>query len=243
MKVAVLRLSAPLMGFGDVVIDNIGSTDRLPGLSMLTGLLANALGYDRTEFAQLQSLQERILFAARLDREGVLLDDYQTVDLGQPFMLSTWTTSGVRAGRAGGPASKGTHIRYRPYRADSLVTVVIHLRPDEKGPTLQEVAVALRHPHRPLFLGRKPCIPSRPIFEKFIEAETLLGALKAIPVLVDEGAGRVADTNELFCRWPAFETENEGRLIECADQRDWQAQLHVGQRPMREGTLLFQEDA
>jgi CRISPR system Cascade subunit CasD len=44
-----MRLEAPLMAFGGEAIDNYGVIRDFPALSMVTGLLANALGYRREE--------------------------------------------------------------------------------------------------------------------------------------------------------------------------------------------------
>lgn len=64
----VLRLEAPLLAFGGVTIDHVGITRDFPAQSMLTGLLANALGWERTEWEKHQALQDRLVFAARRDR-------------------------------------------------------------------------------------------------------------------------------------------------------------------------------
>ena len=45
MEHLILRLEAPLMAFGGETIDNLGVVRRFPSASMLTGLLANALGW------------------------------------------------------------------------------------------------------------------------------------------------------------------------------------------------------
>src|SRR5690606_31602973 len=87
MDVLILRFDAPLMSFGAVVVDQNNPAWRFPGAAMLTGLLANALGWDHRDTAQLQGLQDRLRFAARWDAEPELLTEYQTVDLGQPFMV------------------------------------------------------------------------------------------------------------------------------------------------------------
>ena len=79
MRHLILRLEAPLMAFGGETIDNYGVIRRFPSASMLTGLLANALGWRRTETDKHQGLQDRLVFAARIDREpagGVRLTDY-----------------------------------------------------------------------------------------------------------------------------------------------------------------------
>jgi CRISPR-associated Cas5-like protein len=43
----LLRLSSPLIAFGGETIDNFGVIRDFPALSMITGLIANALGWDR----------------------------------------------------------------------------------------------------------------------------------------------------------------------------------------------------
>ena len=43
-RILLLRLEAPLMSFGSVLVDKRGPTDRHPGTALITGLLANALG-------------------------------------------------------------------------------------------------------------------------------------------------------------------------------------------------------
>ena len=82
----VLRLEAPLLAFGGVTIDHVGVTRDFPALSMLTGFLANALGWARTDWEKHQALQDRLMFAARIDRsdEAGPLTDVQnaTVKIG-----------------------------------------------------------------------------------------------------------------------------------------------------------------
>ena len=96
MRHLIIRLEAPLMAFGGETIDNYGVIRRFPSASMLTGLLANALGLRRTQAQDHQELQERLVFAARIDREpsgGVRLTDYQTVQLGDSvdlFLTGRW---------------------------------------------------------------------------------------------------------------------------------------------------------
>ena len=47
----LLRLDAPLMAFGAPIVDQHGVTGDVPLPSTIAGLLANALGYRRTDFA------------------------------------------------------------------------------------------------------------------------------------------------------------------------------------------------
>ena len=81
----ILNLEAPLMSFGGETIDNLGVIRPFPAVSMLTGLLANALGWRRVERQRHQDLQDRLIFAARIDREphgGLRMTDFQTAKLG-----------------------------------------------------------------------------------------------------------------------------------------------------------------
>ncbi|MCB1994083.1 MAG: type I-E CRISPR-associated protein Cas5/CasD, partial [Geminicoccaceae bacterium] len=97
MRCLILRLEGPLMSFGDTAIDEIRPTRPLPGRSLLTGLIANALGFEHRDVHALQRLQERLRFAARLDQAGDALVDFQTAELSQSDPI--WTTRGVRGER------------------------------------------------------------------------------------------------------------------------------------------------
>ncbi len=170
---------------------------------------------------------------------GERLVDYQTADLSLPFMTSAWTTHGRVVVRAGGPSSKGTHIRYRHFLANAAVTVVLAV--SNGAPTLEEIGSALKRPARPLFIGRKPCLPSRPIWDgEMVEAESLRAALDATtPLSSTHYSPPPARPPVLLARWPAREgTEGEaGRLIELHESRDWVNQVHVGRTSMYEGYL------
>ena len=102
-----------------------------------------------------QRLQDRLVFAVRIDREpagGVRLRDYQTVQMADSVDLFVqnnqwvigWTTRGTPDRRAGALGSAGsgpfTHQRYRDYFADMRVTVALRLEPEDESPTLDELA-------------------------------------------------------------------------------------------------------
>ena len=87
MNVLLLKFDAPLMSFGGVMVDQHGPTDRFPGLSMLVGLFANALGYRHRDAERIEQLQNRIEYAARWDVKPESIIDYHTADLAQPKML------------------------------------------------------------------------------------------------------------------------------------------------------------
>ena len=227
-----LRLRAPLAAFGGEAIDARGVIRDFPARSMLTGLLANALGWTRAMRREHQALQERIVFGALWERETASegrMTDYQTAGIRKEDQA--WTTRGAPARRAGGAATYvGSHQRWRDYHADLRLSVVLRLDPDDVPPILDEVADALVRPARPLFVGRKTCLPSAPIFEGWIAAPGVRAALsRAAP-------GDAATGLRAF--WPASEgVEDAVRTMDVTDERNWTTGLHGGARKVCEGRV------
>lgn len=245
MEHLILNLEAPLMAFGGETIDNYGVIRPFPAASMLTGLLANALGWRRVEQEKHQALQDRLVFAARIDREpagGVRLTDFQTAQLGAED--KGWTTRGRPEGRAGGANTyKAPHLRYRDYYADMQVTVALRLKPAEEDPMLEKLAAALQEPERPLFLGRKPCLPSRPLYGGMVDGDTALAALLKAPVTRPQDAPVDNQLGEyLRAQWPAGEgvadiEPNRAEPAMLTDQRNWISGLHGGGRYVQESRI------
>lgn len=178
MRILLLRLESPLLAFGGVAVDAFGVIDDLPSASLLTGLLGNALGWQRTQTRELQSLQDRLRFAVRIDRPGHRITDYQTADLHKSDQ--GWTTRGQPEGRAGGAGSyDGQHQRYRDFHADAAVTIALDLAPADVQPDIDALAHALDFPARPLFIGRKPCLPSGRLLLGVVERDSHLDALRS----------------------------------------------------------------
>jgi len=231
------------VAFGGPAVDNLGVVDPFPGRSLVTGLPANALGWDHGDFDRLGRLQNRLRLATRCDRPGEPLLDFQTVDLGQEHLDHGWTTRGRPESRGGGSAAAGTHIRYRHYRADSIHTVAVTLDPPGEAPTLDDLEQALDHPARPLFIGRKCCLPSTPLLAGRVPAASPLEALRDLPRLPAERT-EVEPGEPLGVCWDAEEGDELGpvdqpdrRLLPVTDTRDWAAQVHTGRRLIWQGTL------
>ncbi|MFW6082837.1 MAG: type I-E CRISPR-associated protein Cas5/CasD [Chloroflexota bacterium] len=241
MKALVLRLDGPMMSFGAVMVDHHGYIDRFPGTSMLCGLIANALGWDHSDVDRLQALQERIRFAARWDVSPERVIDYHTVDLGQCRMREEgWTTRGEPEHRAGGTAGKsGTHERYRHYWNDGVMTLALGLTEGDR-PSLEEVKTALERPARPLFLGRKSCLTSRPLLDPetpLAEGNNVLTILRRAPVWTRAGVP-ARSNGKLEACWPAeIEGGERKHIRRVYDLRDWPNQLPAGGRWRAEGLI------
>jgi CRISPR system Cascade subunit CasD len=236
VKHLILVLEGPLAAYGAEMVDVRGPVRDWPGASLLTGLIANALGYQRTMGIELAALQARLDFAVRIDRAGERLLDQQNAQLFENDC--GWTTRGQPEGRENSPSYSKDRLgrkqlinrRQRDYFADSAVTVAVSLRDCDAAPTLETIGAALEAPARPLFLGRKPCLPSRPLFAGFIEAEDALAAVLAAPKV---------DPNDPVDPWivvrdqpglpQAFES------LHVTDERNWIAGVHAGERVFRRG--------
>lgn len=234
MEFVILTFEAPLMSFGGVTVDAVGVIRRFPALSMVCGLIGNALGWHHREFERLQTLQAHLEIASRLDVPGTRILDYQTVDLGQDHLLDdrSWTTRGTLEKRAGA-SSRQTHIRSRDFWADAVVTTAVGLAPDASV-SLADIQRALAEPARPLFIGRKPCLPATPIFRHSIVAADIVDALRQTSL------HRRARATEVVAQVPATRDDPEATPI--SDMRDWANQIHTGQRWVRETVVDYGGD-
>jgi CRISPR system Cascade subunit CasD len=113
------------------------------------------------------------------------------------------------------------------------VLVALRLQPAEESPTLHELAAALDKPARPLFVGRKNCLPTARLMAGWVEADNILSALQlAEPAL----------SHNVRAQWPDGEGRLPGqqdRTLDVCDERNWTSGVHGGWRPVREGVLRF----
>jgi len=202
---------------------------------MLTGLIANALGWDRGDADLHDRLQARLRVGSRLDQPGTRLTDFQTAQLGAKD--NGWSTRGQPEGRGGGAATyESPHLRYRDFHADMSTLVALRLEPADEAPTVDDIASALDKPCRPLFIGRKPCVPTSRLVLGFAEAANVLAALQSWPHLSNRPG------KALRAQWPEGEGDLPGdRTLDLCDERNWRSGLHGGWRPVREGTVAVQE--
>jgi len=226
----LLRLDAPLLAFGGEAIDNYGVIRPFPAKSMITGMLANALGIERNEAPKLQALQDSLVVGSRVTGRLSSTRDFQTAKISKNDQ--GWTTRARVEGRGSSAASyTGPHLRYRDYWPDAGATVVLGLN-DSRSSEVAAIKKALEYPARPLFLGRKCCIPSGFILNEEVTALSLFHAL-----IMDWEAN-----NRQLSRlqWPAPETgEEPSRFLEAfryfrlepiCDERNWITGVHAGHR-------------
>ena len=253
MRHLLLDLDAPLMSFGGDMVDAYGVVRDFPAKSMVAGLLANALGWERHDAAAHAALQERLVMGSARVREGRRIQDYQTARLGAEDMgWTSWGRTDCRnktsnsyqpdwehQRRTGKLERVVTHIRYRDADADGRVLVALRLDAAGDTPDLDQLAAALDSPERPLFIGRKPFLPSRPFRLGFVEADTIREALAAALALLPETP---EDDSQVCAQWPAAEGLIDGaQEEELTDERHWPAGVHAGLRRVAEGHVTRAE--
>lgn len=168
MPTLLLRLQGPMQSWGTTSRFDERDTQLEPSKSGVLGLICAALGRDRSESVDdLAALQ----MGVRVDREGVVLRDYQTA------------TGIVNA--AGKVDRKRTVVSPRYYLSDAAFLVGF----EGERSLLDQIHQALKTPHWPLSLGRKGCLPSPPVYlPDGVRDSALLEALRDYPELI-KGAG------------------------------------------------------
>jgi CRISPR system Cascade subunit CasD len=146
-----LRLEGPLQAWGDTSKFVIRRTMEAPTKSGILGLLCCAEGRTRAEARKRLTELNKLVMGVRVDRPGIRWWDYDTAGAG---IGMTTAGGGVKTG------AQGTLIMRREYLADASFLVTLH----GESSLINELANALADPKWLLFLGRKCCSPSAPIF-------------------------------------------------------------------------------
>lgn len=225
----ILRLDAPMQSWGSVALDPLRPTHGFPTRSALAGMMASALGWRYRDGARTTALQDALRYSVREERTPRRMRDYQTADL-DGIGREGWTRWGMER-RGGGSAATGTHILEKQYLAGGVFLVALTLH-SEAPVGLSEIAEALARPARPLFLGRKGCIPASPILVGRIEEGSPYEALQEWPVdLADASDGK--SDRSVVCWYEDGDGPDEGEPEEIWDRRDFSTDRFGGSRTVR----------
>jgi CRISPR-associated protein Cas5/CasD subtype I-E len=168
MRYLVLRLSAPLMSFGEGDYWDIRGTGIFPSKSAIVGMLACCFGYDRNETEEISHLSDSVSVSSRQDNKFSLLRDFHTI-------LDTL--------KADGKKNPNAVISIRQYLMEAEFSVLISTKDSS---LLEQIQNALQDPVWPPFLGRKSCIPSFPIYwGEEVEYENAKVGFEKLPLLKD----------------------------------------------------------
>jgi len=168
INTVILRFEALLQSWGEQSHWDERKTNAHPTKSAVAGIIAAAMGIDRREY--LGEICNNITMGVRIDRKGVLISDFHTVGGGHPdsIILSAENKKKYITGKP------YTVISQRWYLADASFAVSLQ---SEDGALLQDIKVALMNPKWNIYLGRKCCVPSLPVFESTGKYNNLLSSL------------------------------------------------------------------
>lgn len=161
MTVLLLRLCGPMQAWGTQSRFTVRDTGLEPSKSGVIGLVCAALGRPRSE--PVDDLA-RLGMGVRVDREGTMKREYQTAGAGR-FRGELYGVAKADGSRiTEGNANKLVVAGNRYYLADADFLVGLEARDDAGAALLLDINAALRNPRWQIFLGRKACPPSVPVY-------------------------------------------------------------------------------
>lgn len=179
-RTLLITLAGPQQAWGSRSRFATRDTERAPTRSGVIGLVAAAMGLERTDpldrFAALR-------FGVRIDRPGHVERDFQTAR--------------TLDGKTSMPLSQ------RRYLADAVF--VAGLESDDSV-LLDEIQSALRRPRYPLYLGRRAFPPAGPIRTAIVD-EPLRDALRHAPVRGDDKTSPASDLELIVDAEPGEEPD------------------------------------
>ncbi len=172
--VVVFRRAAPLAAFGEIAVGERRGTAARPSHSMVTGLVAAALGLPRYAPGH-EALAAGFWLAVRIDAPGTPLADFHTAQTPPQRRGARYAT---RRAELADRHALGTIVSRRDYRADVAFTVL--LWPSERpARTPAKIAAALNRPVFAPFAGRRSCPLGLPVDARVIAAESVVAAFAA----------------------------------------------------------------
>jgi len=219
-SVLLLRLEGPMQSWGTRSRWDVRDTGREPTKSGVIGLIGCAMGLDRDD-SELERLDRDLLFGVRIDRPGVLSTDYHTVTGYHRTAAGDFKHSGGTAKSFAKAQEHGesTIVSPRDYLHDAAFLVA--LASDDHA-LLRQLVGELEHPgwqgdlrcpKWPLYLGRKACVPSRPILDRLTdEYQDLDGALRAEPWAEPRSKTRQPHKLEAWIECTDGETERQDSM-------------------------------
>ncbi|MBI4774290.1 MAG: type I-E CRISPR-associated protein Cas5/CasD [Deltaproteobacteria bacterium] len=184
--VLLLWLEGPMQSWGTRSRWDVRDTGPEPTKSGVIGLIGCAMGLSRDDPA-LERLDRDLLFGVRVDRPGVFLTDYHTVTGYHRTAAGGFKRSGGTAKSLAKAQEHGesTIVSFRDYLHDAAFLVALAVKPEHRPGNrdlLGHLKERLQNPKWPLYLGRKACVPSRPIFDRLTdEYQNLEHALHQVP--------------------------------------------------------------
>lgn len=193
----LMWLEGPLQSWGDRSAFALRETLPFPTKSGLLGMLFCGMGLGGPQEKALEELRGSSLTVFSLKRPNVkptVLEDFHMVGSAYDVYKDPWHELHIPRTAAGKKAvGGGAKLTRRYYLQDAAFACILSV----PGEWAARMAEGLTRPVWPIFLGRKNCVPSEPIFMgSFDERAAALVALKT----------RLANPE---CGWGVFERIDE----------------------------------
>ena len=179
----VFQLYGALASWGDIAVGEHRPSLGHPTKSAITGLLAAALGIERSDEDTQTQLSQNYSVAVCVRASGELLRDYHTVQVpGGKRLYATRQDELLRD-----KLNLKTILSQRDYRTDALYQVAVWRNNDNAPFSLEELQQQLQQPRFCLYLGRKSCPLSLPLQPLIYKVMTLKQAFDQYPLDRSEG--------------------------------------------------------
>ena len=220
MQALLFPLEGPVMALQGAAIDGQPEGVPIPLHSMVTGLVACALGIPATDGDRLQQLSDALEHAVVVRRRGRPIQDFQKANLrgdaergvpDQPRLNVTFDEVGRAVMRPSGSTGALTvQLQRRPWLVDAAFLMIL------TGGDLEAIRAALIRPRWPLYLGRTGFLPSRPLAGELVEGDDLASLARGAA-----GPGEVAWVPSVYAA-PA-----PGDVVQMLPgRRDWRTRRH-----------------
>ncbi len=189
MKYLSLWFESPLQSWGVDSKFGLRTTFTFPTKSGIAGILLAAMSKsgEEKEFLKSFSSWKEFAFSYSSAQGNTLNTDYHMIGSGYDS-TDDWQNKMIPKKRDGNPpasadkASSGVKITYRQYLQDAYFGVVFEI------PTsyyeVNDIVIALQNPTWPIYLGRKCCVPSFPVFQGVFDSYE--DAKNKIKILAEE---------------------------------------------------------
>ena len=174
----VFQLYGALASWGDIAVGEHRPSLGHPTKSAISGLLAAALGIDRSDDEKHLQLNQQYGSAVCVRASGELLRDYHTVQV--PGGKREYASR--RDELMLDKLNLNTILSQRDYRTDALYQVAVWCRAVTPAYTLSSLQEKLLTPHFTLYLGRKSCPVSLPLFPVIVSDCSLKQAFDSYPL-------------------------------------------------------------
>lgn len=168
----LLRLAGPMQSWGTSSRFQLRRTDAYPSKSGVLGMVLCAMGIRREDSPKAVEPLTALRMGVRVDRGGISDWDYHTAG----------ARIGIRKAEGGIKVTQSTGeyetlLSRRQYLYDASFLVALR----GAANAISACAQALDDPVWPIFLGRKCCVPSEPVFVGIGSFDTVSEALSSVP--------------------------------------------------------------